>query len=789
MHFTISEGLSRKDKVWKNVEITWEEFLKKAGTPRYTSETVSEYKRLQKDMQDDIKDVGGFVGGKLKEGRRKNGYVEYRSMLTLDMDHCIEGIWDRITGIFNFSCCVYSTHKHTSESPRLRLIIPLSRNVSPDEYEAVARMVASDIGIEQFDDTTYEPARLMYWTSTSRDGELVFEKQDGDFLDPDVVLSRYSNWRDRSSWPVSSRQGEVVEKNAGCLEDPCQKGGVVGAFCRAYSIEDAILKFLPDVYRINKAPGRYDYISADSTGGLVLYGRFCYSFHATDPACGKLLNAFDLVRIHKFISLDSKDGKGTPSSRLPSYMAMQELCINDGAVKMELAKCRKVQDEPMPEDGGEGWQLSLELARNGEIKDTLSNIVTIIRNDRNLSGIAYNLHRDGIDVRRSLPWKQVKEGWNDSDAAGAKVYFDSVYRLWSPAKFRDALLAVAAERAYHPVREYLDSLPGWDNVHRLDTLLVDYLGAEDTSYTRAVTRKTLCAAVTRIYEPGTKFDCTLVLNGPQGIGKSTLLSRLGGRWFSDSLTISDMRDKTAAEKLQGYWLLELGELAGIKKIDVETVKSFISRTDDKYRASYGFNVESHLRQCIFVGSTNCESGFLRDITGNRRFWPVRVDGRCEKKPWDLKDVDQVWAEALVKYREKEELFLTGDEEKAAALQQCEAMEHDDREGLVREYLEKLLPPRWKDMDLYERRNFLNGRDFGGGVKGTESRERVCTMEIWCECFGREASDLRRSDAYEINAIMAKINGYKKYDGSKRGNFRFPIYGSQIAYVRDTGENL
>lgn len=783
MGLVIAVGNSRREKVWKNIELSWDEFLKRAGTPFRTSETVSEYLKLKKEEQDEIKDVGGFVGGRLKEGVRKNGYVEYRSMLTLDMDYASPGVWDMITMLFDFACCIYSTHKHTKEKPRLRLIIPLSRNVSADEYTAAARMVAADIGIEQFDDTTYEAVRLMYWTSTSCDGDFVFEKQYGNFLDPDRVLARCHDWHDSTSWPVSLRKNEVVKRDVESQADPTQKGGLVGAFCRAYTIEDAISKFLREVYRHSKTQGRYDYIPGESTAGLVLYDKFCYSHHATDPASGILMNAFDLVRVHKFQGLDSKSEIGTAPSKLPSYIAMQELCTNDESVKREIVKWRQAQAGGEFNGADDDWEAHLELNKNGDIKDTLSNIVAILRYDEKLKGIAYNLHRDGVDVKDTLPWKQVKEGWGDSDAAGAKVYFDRIYRLWSPGKFKDALLAVAAERAYHPVREYLESLPIWDNVPRVDTLLVDYLGAEDTSYTRAVIRKTLCAAVARIYEPGTKFDHILVLSGPQGIGKSTFFSRLAGKWFSDSLTISDMRDKTAAEKLQGYWLLELGELAGIKKIDVETVKSFISRTDDKYRASYGFNVESHPRQCVIVGSTNCENGFLRDITGNRRFWPVMVGGGSAKKPWELTCIDQVWAEAIARFKGGEELFLKGDDAAIALKEQSYAMEYDDREGLVREYLEVLLPQNWYNMDLYERRSFLNGGDFGRTMVCTDRHERVCTMEIWCECFGREAANLRRADSYEINAIMAKIEGFKKYDGNKKGNVKFPIYGSQAAYVR------
>lgn len=780
----ISIANSRTSKCWKNVEMSWDEFLEKAKSTIKTVETIEEYRRLPKPKQDDIKDVGGFVGGKLKNGKRKTGFIEYRSMLTLDMDYGCNGVWEQITMFYDFTCCVYSTHKHTCEKPRLRLIIPLLRNVTADEYIAIGRMVASDIGIEQFDDTTYEPTRLMYWPSTSSDGEFVFEKQEGVLLDPDKVLSRYNDWHDSSQWPVSSRQTSVVKHNISKQADPLEKEGLVGVFCRTYKIGEAIDKYLYDVYKPSLLEGRYDYIPADSTAGVLVYDdKFAFSHHATDPACSKLCNSFDLVRIHKFGDLDDKVGGNTIPSKLPSFKAMQELCIYDESVKKHLAQERieKVNAEFTVMD--ENWQEQLSINKNGQIKDGLQNLVLIIQHDENLQGIAYNQHRDGIDVKGNLPWKQVKFGWNDSDMSALKVYFDKTYGVWSPTKIKEALIAVAAERAYHPIKEYLNTLPDWDGVERLDTLLIDYLGAEDNEYSRAVIRKTLVAAVTRIYEPGTKFDSVLILNGPQGIGKSTFFARLGTKWFSDSLTINDMRDKAAAEKLQGYWLLELGELAGIKKTDVETVKSFVSRTDDKYRASYGVNVESHPRQCVVVGTTNSESGFLRDITGNRRFWPIRVSGDSVKKAWDLKDIDKIWAEVLCVYKKGEDLFLKGNEAQIAIWQQADAMETDDREGLVREYLEKLLPENWSTMDLYERRNFLTGGDFGTSTVGTIKRNLVCPMEIWCECFGKDSANLKKADSYEITAIIARIQNWKPYDGTKTGITKFPIYNKQRAFMR------
>lgn len=787
MKLFISTGNSRMEKHWNGREMELEEFAQRISTTIRTSETVEQYRKLSKAKQDGIKDVGGFVLGKLKGGRRKKDCVVFRSGLTLDMDYATADIPEQIEMFFDFRCLIYSTHKHTPEHPRLRLIIPLSRNVSPDEYTAVARKVAEEIGMELFDDTTYEPSRLMYWPSTSSDGEFVFRDIEGEILNPDTILAKYRDWKDSSEWPVSSRQQSVVQREMKKQADPLAKDGVVGAFCRTYSIEEAVAEFLSDVYQPSTMLGRYDYIPADSQAGVVVYeGKFAYSHHATDPACGKLMNAFDMVRIHMFGELDAKSAEDGESTKLPSYKAMSEFAVKDEKVKLQLVKEReesaKMEFQPEKE-----WQSALELDRQGKVKDTLDNLVLAIRNDGKLQSIAFNLHRDGIDAGDGLPWKQIKPGWNDSDFASLKVYLNKGYGVYAPSKTKDALLAVASERAYHPVKEYLDGLPEWDGVKRIDALLTDYLGAEDSDYTRAVIRKTLTAAVARIYQPGVKFDSVLILNGPQGIGKSTLFAKLAGAWFSDSLTLTDMRDKSGPEKLQGYWILELGELAGMKKTDVETVKSFLSRVDDKYRASYGLNVESHPRQCVIVGSTNTESGFLRDITGNRRFWPVRVNGQSTKKPWQLsaEDVLQIWAEAKDAYQKGERLYLEGEVAAMATSEQAEAMETDDREGLVRTYLDTLLPENWDAMSLYDRRNFLNGNEFGESQRtGTVRRNMVCNMEIWCECFGRDSAALKKIDSYEISGIMRKIEGWNKYTLTKNGVAGFSIYGKQRAYIRE-----
>lgn len=782
----IAYGNSRMDKKWKNTDISWEDFCSRVKTTQRTTETVEEYRKMRKGGQDSIKDVGGFVGGHLKDGRRKKGNVLSRSMLTLDMDYGTSTIWEEISTFFPYQCCIYSTHKHTPEHPRLRLIIPLFRDVGEEEYAAVSRMVAKEIGIDLFDDTTYEPERLMYWPSTSRNGIFVYEEKDGSLLDPDEFLNKYDDWRDTSTWPVSSRQSEVLDRSLKEQADPLSKEGVIGTFCRTYSVSSAIDMFLKDIYEPSVMVGRYDYIPADSSAGVILYDdKFAYSHHATDPASGRLLNAFDLVRIHKFGHLDDRATESTPPSKLPSFINMCEFAIQDDEVKAQFMKERMEQATiDFTEDN---WQTALELDKQGKIKDTLDNIVLIIRNDSELESIAFNKHRDGIDARDGLPWEQMKGGWNDSDNAALKVYLSNKYGIYSPTKTKDAILAVAAERSYHPIKEYLDHLPEWDEIDRVETLLIDYFNATDNSYTRAVTRKMMVAAVARIVQPGTKFDSVLILNGPQGIGKSTFFAKLAGDWFSDSLTLTDMKDKAGPEKLQGYWILELGELAGMRKTDVEVVKSFISRSDDKYRASYGVNVESHPRQCIIVGSTNAESGFLRDITGNRRFWPVRISGDGKRKAWQMSvyDVEQIWAETLMLYSQGEKLYLEGSDVELATNEQADAMESDEREGLVRTYLDTLLPDDWNALSLYERRNYLNGSEFGGESRvGTVERTLVCNMEIWCECFGRDASAMKPADSYAIAGIMKKINGWNKYQGNKNGTSNFPIYGRQRCYEKN-----
>ena len=771
----IAYGNSRMEKRWKNNEISWDDFCRRVSTTQTTTETVEEYRKMTKPQQDAVKDVGGFVGGHLRGGRRKTGTVLCRSMLTLDMDHGTPDILEELSLFHSHELCVYSTHKHTPEAPRLRLIFPLKRDVSEEEYPALARKVAQEIGMDLFDDTTYQPHRLMYWPSTSRNGEYVYQVMDGDILDPDAYLGMYDDWRDVSTWPVSSRESEAVKKAAKQQADPLAKTGAVGAFCRTYPIREAIEKFLSDVYAPSAMEGRYDYIPADSSAGVIIIDeKFAYSFHATDPACGQLLNAFDAVRVHKFPDDDPKK----------SYNAMAEFAVADERVKLRIfEEKRQAAAEDFDEADPDAWKKQLQYEKKSmELKNNLHNLMLILENDENLKGIVFNQLADGMEIRGNVPWPHPAKFWRDADDAQLICYVDAAYGTFSARNYDIAVTKAVDDRSYHPIREFFDTLPDWDGVERVDTLLIDYLGAEDTPYVRAVTRKELCAAYCRVYHPGIKFDSMIVLNGDQGIGKSTLIAKLGGEWYSDSLNLSDMNDKTAAEKLQGYWIMEIGELAGMRKADLDKVKAFISRQDDKYRASFGRRVTPHPRQCVFFGTTNSQNGYLRDITGNRRYWNVKVPGNGKYKPWDMDEdtVKQVWAEVMVYAKAEEKLYLSPELEDYAKEEQRAAMERDDREGLVQEYLDMLLPGNWDSMDVYKRRDYVRDADDPMRPDGSVRRIEVSNMEIWCECFGKAKEDMKPSDSYAISAIMERIAGWSKTGKAKI----LPIYGRQRIYKRD-----
>ena len=780
----IALGTGRRTKKWKNRTLQWSELLDRLSHFVVTNETAAQYKAMSRDRQAEIKDVGGFVGGYCKGGSRKD--VTSRSVLCLDADYADSNLWPDFQVLTDCAAAIYSTHKHTPDAPRVRLVIPLARDVTPDEYAAIGRRVAADLGIDKFDDTTYDVDRLMYWPSRSSDGEQVFAYQDGPMLDPDEVLARYDDWHDISAWPVSKRVADVVKKSAVKQKDPLTKPGLIGAFCRTYSIQEAIERYLPDVYLPCDDPGRYTYAGGSTAAGVVVYeDKFVYSHHATDPASGQLCNAWDAVRIHRFGDLDADKDPDTPAVKLPSYKAMEALAMDDKAVRVAVVNDRMADVgadfEAIEDEDPDTWKEDLELTSEGGVRSTIGNIRLILENDPALKGCIAWDEMDMLQaVKRDLPWREASDRrgrtWQNSDDANLRLYMERVYGIVGKEKILDGVETTAKAHSFHPIREYIQAVE-WDGVPRVETLLIRYMGAEDTEYTRTVTRKTLVAAVARVFRPGIKFDYMLTIRGRQGIGKSSLIGRLAGDWFSDSF--STVAGKEAYEQVRRAWIIEVGELAGLKKAEVESIKLFISKREDQYRPAYGRQVEVFPRQCIFIGTTN-ETEFLRDATGGRRYWVVdtpnsanRVDFRPE-----LTDeiVHQIWAEAYHYYKQGEELYLPDEIEAEAARIQEAYSETDDRAGMVQAYLERRLPENWESMDTYDRREWLQS-----DAEGIRPRDKVCRMEIWCEVFGNPPGKIDRYEGKAIHAMLEAC-GWRQ-----TGPRRFSQYGPQRAYEKAVSE--
>ncbi len=791
---SISVCKRRSDLVYKHEKTTWADLTEKLSHTKRTAETVADYKAMSKDDQSAIKDVGGYVLGDLKGGKRSAKTVLSRSAVCLDLDFAPSDLWDQLTMLFPWAVAIYSTHKHTSRTPKFRVIIPLAKDVSPDQYEAIARKLASDfMEIDWCDDTTFQPSRMMFWPSTSSDGEYIFEHQDAELLDPDEILNLYGGrWNDISRWAFSSRVERQRVTTAKKAADPLNKQGPVGWFCKAYTIQEAIEEFIPEVYTPTDKENRWTYANGSSAGGFVIYdsGTLAYSNHMSDP-CGDMhcVNAFDMVRIHLFG--DKDEGSKAFGVNLPSYKAMVELVHSDKKVKaVQASEMFDAQVEAQTEDetgvskeefkeANAKWQSQLTRnAKTGAVEDTLNNAVMVMQNDIKLAGFGGMDTFANMPVKTgSLPWWKYDPkdtAWTDSDLAELSLYLERYYGIVNRQNIKTARTAVWGRNAFHPIRDYLKSLE-WDGKPRLDTLLVDYLGAQDNAYVRAVTRKFFVAAVARVLNPGTQFDEILTLEGPQGCGKSQFIRRIAGDdWVNDSL--QTFTGKEAYEALQGSWFVEVAELAANRRADVNQSKHFISKQSDRFRKAYAELTGNYKRQCVFVGTTN-QADFLRDMTGNRRWWIVSVDGSGPKDIWkDLAaERDQIFAEARHFFEAGEPIHLDKEITKLAEVVQEEYRYKSVREDQIAEFLEMELPEGWKSMELPARQMWLETRD----KEGVEKRERVCLLEIWQEVLGGTRGYFPNADQREITDIIMKLGWTREPSKKRMGK----AYGLQRTFTR------
>ncbi len=646
---TISTGNSRRDLAWKQTIITISELYDRLRVPIRGSETYNEYLALKKPQQDALKDVGGFVGGALNGMRRKSSNVLGRDIVTLDFDNIpgwqTQAVIDKVDEL-NCSYCVYSTRKHTEGAPRLRILIPLDRTVTPDEYEPCARRIADQIGITMADPSTFEACRLMYWPSCCKDSNYVYQIKDAPLLSADFLLSTYEDWHNFSSWPQTPK-GVSYQKLAMKQGDPLEKPGIVGAFCRTYDVVAAMETFLPGIYEaVDNADDRFTYLGGSTTGGAVLYdgAKFLFSHHATDPCSGRLVNSFDLVRLHKFGEKDTESNPDTPVTKLPSYKEMCELASGDELVRRQ----RALDDFSGTEykDVTEASKIALaELSGKPLTIETTGTLLQAL----NIK-VRYNQITHEIDATGMPPEYSAENRLNTlpillydrAKAAGVK----NVSRDALP-KYIDAH---ADKNRYNPVAELLDSVV-WDGQDRFG-VLCDILGIERAGLFSIFVRKWLtgCAAVLRNYgEQST--DGVLTLQGRQGCGKTSFFRRLFpgslAPYFKEGANI-DVNNVDSISQNTSCWVVELGELDSTLAREQTALKAFLTRPWDEYRKPYAAARVRHPRITAFCGTVNDER-FLKDPTGNRRFWVVPVERIDLEKMAALDDgfFFQLWAQADV----------------------------------------------------------------------------------------------------------------------------------------------
>lgn len=796
----ISEGSSRKATHWKSVVITWSEFLERLKTPTRGSETLAQYLAMKKPQQDELKDVGGFVGGSLLGERRKANAVTGRDLVTLDLDNIKAGGTEEVlkkVDALKCAAAVYSTRKHAEYAPRLRVVIPLDKTVSADEYEPIARKLGEIIGIDMCDSTTFEASRLMYWPSCCLDSTYVYEVYNKDFCSADGILGMYDNWSDVSTWPVTPGTEAIERRRLKNAEDPLSKKGVIGDFCRSYDIFQAIEKFIPGSYESTVMENRLTYTGGTTTGGAIVYddGKFLYSHHSHDPCSGLLVNSFDLIRLHKFGHLDDEAPEKAKGAGLPSFVEMKKFAQSDEMVRIlrsqeeteaALAKLNpssnSIVDTGDYRDGINQVKKVLDQTDNGKYKNSIINVCTILNNLPGLKGmLAHDIFTDRNLVLGPLIWNDSKNVrvWTDADEVQLRKFLEQFFDIRGKDIINDAVSCIFEENKFNEVEVYLRSLK-WDGVPRIDTLLIDYLGAEDNAYTRGAIRKWLIAAVERAIIGGTKFEQMLILTGPQGIGKSTFFNVLGDKWFTDSLVTFEGKD--SAEIIKGAWIIEFGELSGMRQHDVNVIKNGLSVQIDRYRPAYGRNVGEFPRRCVFGGTTN-EDEFLRDNTGERRFWPIDVGiNRPTKDIFTLfrEECNQVWAEAYNYWVQGETLQLVGEADELAKIAQGEHKESSPWTGMIQTFLDKKVPLDWNSFGINKRFQFYNGLM---QVPETDLVERtqICVMEVWMECMNGDRKRLKRSERATIKEIILNTPGWKKEKGTK---YHGKIYGIQRGFYRE-----
>lgn len=727
---------------------------------------------------DDHKECGGYVLGLLQGGVRRKSSILSRSAITLDLDTPdrradLAGIVELTLGV---EALIHTTYSSAPDEPRYRLLMATDRDMNPEEYRILCRMVMAKLGPEQFDKSSDEPERFMYLPAEQQPGWFQYWTVPGDPLPVDEWLAEAEatgafNLRDSADPRISTSK-----------RDPFAIEGPIGAFNRAFSLDEAIVEF--DLPYVPAGAERWTLIGAKSEAGLhqVAEGLF-FSHHVTDPCWSQTCSVFDVVRRHKFGELDEGKPAQTPVNKLPSHKAMmdfvEEFSSGDGAGSKKLWR-ELIGPDFVDEmnDAGEAatWKQQLRFrARTGQLIDDVANWDLIRAHDPVLNTIARNELGRVIEWVTPPPWRKFTDLRNSEvdagDVAELKLYIEREYRFRVPAGMLDEMILMASHRhSYHPIKDYLNDLV-WDGKPRVEECLP---GVKPTKTSRLIARKCLVAAVARIMDPGCKWDHTLILFGVEGLGKTYWVDRLA-RGFS--ATLGRIEDKDTLITAHQNWIVVSDEGMSLRKADAESQKEFLTRTHDTFRAPYERTATRMPRQFVIWGSTNDEV-FLRKQEGNRRFLIVHCESRLDFDAMTDEYVDQLWAEAVHMYRAGEDLFLDFEQSRALTKERARYIEEDALSGIIAEYLDTPVPDDWKTLSPDARLSYLQSYADGLVKAGPDRITEACSSQIWVEALKKRIGDQRRADLLDINKALRSLPGWKP-DGHRR----IRNYGPQSVFVR------
>jgi predicted P-loop ATPase len=814
-----------------------------------TKEKYSEYMNADKSTQLSIKDVGGFIGGETEGNKRTNGIRIRRQLLTLDVDTKQPNVLPYLERNINFYCLVHSTHKHNKDENRFRIVAPLSREVKEDEYEALGRRIAYSIentphetfkGL--FDETTFQPNRLMFFPSVSSDADYICEilnldmtQEKQNIIDVDKLLEEYLDYTDIYEWFKPDKiNDEQIGKSSLVNKNPLKGKGLVGAFNRTYSVSRAIAKFLPDIYK-KEYNGRYTFVGGDSHGGGLILNddTIFYSHHGTDPANLYYRSAFDLVRIHKFGSYDKgftpeKEIEKDILEKTDSFAAMIDFCrslpevVEHSDTNISLVQRLEQQEKYVSdtfmsdnkdlteeektqetEENDKSWVVQLD-----GLKSNLAKLDIVFSNDESVGNLFYyDTFRDNICFNRKAFWhKDFVEGvaLQDKDMAHIRVHLDKVYGIRGEKMIDDSIVVEADKIQKNKVLDFFESLQ-WDGKERIEHFFEDFFKVKKNPFTQVAFKHWLVGAVSRIYRAGAPMDYLLIIKGKQGIGKSLFFKKLAtmdfgkptDHLYSDTKIDFD-RAKDSYEQLEGIWIYEWKELAGMNMSEQESIKAFVDKTEDKFRRSYGRRNVEIKRRVAFGGSTNDKTP-LRDRTGNRRF--LVMESQLNQHECYIKDPnkfnqtykDQLLAEAVHLYKTGYDIFQWTDEEMSYWDRSNEDnLSNNDLIGAVDSYLNMKRPPNWYSMPVGEMQAYFDAYDFQNDKTTLsyykdsilEKSDKFCIQEIWK--IGLRQKDVTINRYYRD--LLEQALEHLGWRIEKRQT-RFGAFGSVSTVTKAEGKSL